>query len=197
MNPEEGIIKYNCFWKKENLIDPKILEDIIPVRNKLYEMKLIGVEKNGLCYGNISKRLHQNQFIISASGTGKYEYLSETGYTIVNNFSIEENWVECIGLKQASSESLSHAAIYKKLNFINYVIHVHSSKLWSKYINMLPTTNPNIKYGTMEMAQEISNLIQNNPKNIFIMGGHKDGIISFGENLEQAFASINNLSKTI
>ncbi len=212
MRPKEGIIKYNCFWEKGNLVNKEYIRDIISVRNKLHKLNLIGVDSSGIAYGNISKRFNLlnttnlnnvglnnnlNKFIITASNTGKYKYLPATGYSIVKDFSIEKNWLKCIGLKQASSESLSHAIIYESLPNVNYIIHIHNYKLWNKYINKLPTTNQHAEYGSPEMAYEIFDLISTNShinsKKIFVMGGHKNGLISFGQTLKQTFNSILDL----
>jgi ribulose-5-phosphate 4-epimerase/fuculose-1-phosphate aldolase len=84
---------------------------------------------------------------------------------------------------------LTHAAIYEASPKINGVIHIHNLQAWEKYKNKLPTTNENIEYGTPEMATEIFRLFRETnaiEEKIIIMGGHKEGIIVFGENLEEA-----------
>lgn len=56
-------------------------------------------------------------------------------------------------------------------------------------MNKVPTTRINCAYGTPEMAREIIRLCkEDNLKEteILVMSGHKEGIIAFGSNLEEA-----------
>jgi len=185
----EGIIKFNCEWLKDESLPKEILKDIIFWRNKLYELNLIGVYEDGIGYGNISIRHEQNKFIISGSQTGHIGIATEKEFTLVEDYDFNNNYIQCRGPVQASSESLTHAAIYEASPKINGVIHIHNLQAWEKYKNKLPTTNENIEYGTPEMATEIFRLFRETnaiEEKIIIMGGHKEGIIVFGENLEEA-----------
>ena len=61
--------------------------------------------------------------------------------------------------------------------------------MWEKLLNIVPTTPENIEFGTPEMAWEISRLFKKTDvkkKKIIVMGGHKEGIISFGKSLDEA-----------
>jgi L-ribulose-5-phosphate 4-epimerase len=162
------------------------------VRDELYLKRLIGAYDNGIGYGNISIRLKDNLFLVTGSATGNIEKLNEDHYTIVTKYSFEKNSLDCIGRINASSESLSHAAVYESNKNINAVIHVHNFTMWNHLLNIIPTTSPDVEYGTPEMAYEIKKLFENNPKNkimkknIFVMAGHSEGIICFGENLSVA-----------
>ena len=49
----------------------------------------------------------------------------------------------CIGPIQASSASLTHAAIYQANPDINAVIHVHDRDLWENLLDRVPTTARN------------------------------------------------------
>jgi len=53
-----------------------------------------------------------NQFVITGSATGEIPELEPGHYVKVNSFNIEDNAVQCVGPLKASSESLTHAAIY-------------------------------------------------------------------------------------
>jgi hypothetical protein len=53
----------------------------------------------------------------------------------------------------------------------------------------LPTTNPNVPYGTPEMARETHRLFRSTALpdlQILAMGGHEDGIVVFGRTAEEA-----------
>jgi ribulose-5-phosphate 4-epimerase/fuculose-1-phosphate aldolase len=63
--------------------------------------------------------------------------------------------------------------------------------LWKALLGRAPTTSNAVEYGTPEMAQEIMRLfeatdVQN--QKILVMAGHEAGIVTFGKNLEEAFA---------
>src|SRR5437763_738723 len=108
---------------------------------------------------------------------------------------MKKNAVTCSGPAKASSESLTHASIYKSLPAVNAVIHIHSEKLWACYLNKIPTTKMEVPYGTPEMANEVNRLIQEEKleeKKIFAMAGHKDGIVCFGNSLSEAFKILNS-----
>jgi ribulose-5-phosphate 4-epimerase/fuculose-1-phosphate aldolase len=182
----EGYIKFNCNWIKQEFNED--ITEINKWRNKLYSLNLIGAYENGIGFGNISIR-EVNNFIITGSKTGGIENLTNNHFTKVTNWYFNKNNLTCEGPIEASSESLTHAAIYTSNSNINAVIHVHNLNLWEKLINKIPTTDEKAEFGTPEMAYEIMKLFRENQvtkKRILIMGGHKEGIISFGKNLEEA-----------
>ncbi len=186
----EGYIKFNCERTDENIIIPKkIFEILSKWREKMFELGFIGVYSNGIGYGNISVRADVNSFYISGTATGSLPVLEEKHYALVNSWSFTKNSLSCSGMKNASAESLSHAAIYESLPDVGAVIHIHHKGMWDKYLNTLLTTSPDILYGTPEMATEIQRIVKNvNPEldNILIMGGHEEGIITWGKTLVDA-----------
>jgi ribulose-5-phosphate 4-epimerase/fuculose-1-phosphate aldolase len=193
---DEGYIKYKFDLQKQVLkIDQSVFENINHWRSRLYKKMWIGIYDNGVGYGNISVRISENDFYISGTATGGKEALNADQYTIVDYYNIEQNYIKCKGLIAASSESLSHAALYSVNNSIHCIIHIHDSLLWNKYLNKLPTTSTSASYGTTNMANALQECVLQMKKNfgVIIMGGHEDGIIAFGENLEQAYDLLNQL----
>jgi len=65
-----------------------------------------------------------NQFIITGSATGEIPELEPGHYVKVTSFNIDDKCVQCVGPLKASSESLTHAAIYLADPDSNAVIHV-------------------------------------------------------------------------
>ncbi len=188
--PEEGVIKFICEHIVADPLPGAQLSELKHFRQLLYMQKLIGADENGIGYGNISRRFnHTSQFIISGTQTGHLEELSNYEFTLVNSYDIGNNWLQCTGPVIASSESLSHAALYSVSKEINAVIHVHHNAAWQKLLNKIPKTPEHIPYGSPQMADAISAL-HNSEDNVIIMGGHFGGIISYGENLEHAFNSL-------
>jgi L-ribulose-5-phosphate 4-epimerase len=181
----EGYTKFNSTWISVELFQN--IERLNEWREKFRSLELIGM-RDGIGYGNISIRKYEG-FVISGTKTGGIEKLTEANYTKVLTWDYNKNWLACVGKTDASSESLSHAAVYDSDKNANAVIHIHSLKLWESLINKIPTTSPEAEYGTPEMAREIFRLFGGTDvkeKKILIMGGHREGIISFGKDLDEA-----------
>lgn len=186
---DEGYIKFNCKWIKDRQISIDKLSEINKLRDRLYRLGLIGAYDNGIGFGNISIRSGKNDFIITGSATGNFHELNENHYVLVTEYDLMKNSLICKGPIKASSESLSHAAIYECSSDINAVIHIHNIAMWEKLIDKVPTTNRDVLFGTPEMANEIKRLfVESNVKDkkILVMGGHKEGIICFGKTLKEA-----------
>lgn len=184
---EEGVIKFNCHWVRSEPLSPQSIAELQPWRNRMYELKLIGSTPDGIGYGNMSIRSGK-EFIITGSGTGTLLQLAPEHYTRVTSYNFSDNCLTTEGPIKASSESLTHAALYECDPSINAVIHVHHAGLWKLLLKRYPSTGAGVPYGTPGMAQEIKRLFKETglPQRIFAMGGHEDGIISFGKNMESA-----------
>ncbi|HEY9769929.1 MAG TPA: class II aldolase/adducin family protein [Coleofasciculaceae cyanobacterium] len=187
---DEGYIKYQCNWNRASAIAEAEIVELNQWRTKLYQLGLIGQYDNGIGFGNLSVRLaNTSEFIISGTQTGGIANLTAQHYTKVTDYNWQENYVTCQGLIKASSETLTHAAIYVAEPEVNAVVHVHHQKMWRRLLNRFPTTNPVCAYGTPQMAQEIIRLCQQpatQRQKIMVMSGHEEGILSFGKNLTEA-----------
>lgn len=188
---DEGYTKYKCNWLNTNTLPLYYTYELNKVRKQMYELRLIGYyQQHQVGYGNISIRYRNTQkFIISATQTGHLPNLQPQHYALVTDYSIAANTIWCSGQKQASSEALTHAAIYELLPRYNAVIHVHHSALWTKLLYKIPTTAAHVPYGTPAMAHEIKRLYQQTnlaKLKILAMAGHDEGIISFGTSLQEA-----------
>lgn len=192
---EKGLIKYECFHQFAEMDKSQALEDLIYYRNKAFQKGYIGVYSNGIGYGNISIRIGEN-FMVSGSATGMIAQTGEEHYSLVTEWNIEKNQLWCEGPVKASSESLTHAVIYETLPKINAVLHIHSSDLWEKYYHELPSTSKDIEYGTVKMAQAVKSLLQSMSEkqhHIFLMQGHQDGIVAFGNSLKDLLKFVDQL----
>lgn len=186
---ETGVIKFNCKLIKEELMNSDLLIELNFWRNKMYDLGFIGVNEEGIGYGNMSTRFSGNQFIITGSATGKFDKLLNEHYTKVVKYDLKKNSLIAAGRIIASSESLTHAVLYECDQNINVVIHIHNKDLWLKLLDKIPTTNKSVEYGTPAMAEEILRLYnESNLKNqkTLVMAGHEDGIISFGKDFNEA-----------
>ena len=144
---EEGYIKFNCTWKRKAIIiQDNYFKSLNYWREKLFALSLIGMYKNGIGFGNLSCREKDNVFLITGSATGGKKQLERSDYARVSSVNIGKNSLVCEGKTKASSESLSHAAIYNCLPEVESVIHVHSHKMWKHFFNKLPTTSKLMRY---------------------------------------------------
>ena len=107
----------------------------------------------------------------------------------VVDYDIAANRVACRGLLRASSESLTHAAIYELDSEYLAVAHVHGRDLWRSLAGEVPTTDAGVAYGTPEMAGEFLRLYRDHDlcqARIAVMGGHEGGLISIGSTVNEA-----------
>jgi len=185
---DDGVIKFNLEWQEGEAPTSKGLSDLIYWRDRMYDLGLIGHDDtHDVGYGNISIMSENAQFIISGTQTGHIPKLTAEYYTEVIDYSIAENSLTCRGPVKASSESLTHAAIYEVDTEIRAVIHIHHDQQWEAWLDHIPTTHIDVPYGTPEMAYEILRLFKENQSmNVLAMAGHQGGLIAFGKNLEEA-----------
>ncbi len=198
MTIDEGCIKYQSIWTKAAVPDASATEELETWRQPLFDAGLIGeYDEYGISYGNISIRCGEpGQFLISGTQTGHLARTDKSHYALVTSWSLQSNLVSCVGLVQASSEAMTHAAIYQLDEHIGAVVHVHSRDLWRDYMNSLPTTDPSVPYGTPEMADEFCRLYRDTDfrrTQLAVMGGHEDGLLSFGTTLEDAATRVLDL----
>lgn len=187
---EEGYIKFNPHWTAAPPLPDEQIAEINRWRAEAYRLGLIGAYPDGIGYGNISVRLDAGgRFLISGSATGGLPELAARHYCVVQSADPERNTVVCEGPVVASSESMSHAAIYGECTEVRAVIHAHHRELWRRLLHRIPTTRAEVTYGSPEMAAEIVRLLRETDlrrTKIFVTAGHEEGIFAFGASLEEA-----------
>jgi L-ribulose-5-phosphate 4-epimerase len=196
---DEGYIKYESDWSEGPAPDGAAANLLEEWRRPLFAAGLVGHYKElDVGFGNISIRCGQaGQFLITGTQTGHLEVTTAEHYSLVTQYDIDHNKVSCTGPSQASSEALTHAAIYELDPSITAIVHIHSRSLWNQHLDRLPTTRPEVAYGTPEMAHEFQRLYADpnfNAIGIAVMGGHEEGLISIGESLEQAATRMLSLA---
>jgi ribulose-5-phosphate 4-epimerase/fuculose-1-phosphate aldolase len=177
------------------------LAELNAFRRKLLQLRLIGVDSNGVGFGNLSIRDGTtNNFYITGSATGGIPELTLADCARVVAHGFERNWLRYEGAAIPSSESLTHAAVYESDANAGAVIHCHDSKLWTALLNQAPTSSNAVEYGTSEMAYEVLrlfNLTDVKSRKILVMAGHEAGIVAFGRDLEEAFAILMRERKKV
>ena len=148
--PIDGVVKYQASHTRgdvetslrtlpagirETALDALTLfPELDAARTTLHDAGLIGVYPSGTGYGNISLRLAGNLFLISGSGTGSSRLLGKQGYSLIRAFDPLENTVASFGPVQASSESMTHGAVYGAANKARCAIHIHSPFLFTSLL---------------------------------------------------------------
>lgn len=200
---DDGIIKFD----QSDFVTTQALElheyrELESWRKKLYQYELIGEYlPSHIGYGNISQRRNYSsfhsgarvQFVISGTQTGGRPDLDGNTYTRVVSHNLKENKIAVRGPIQASSESLTHAAIYEIDEKIQAVFHIHDRVIWEGMLkDNSPKTAKETPYGTVEMAKEVQNLFPKQNHGLFAMAGHEEGVVAFAESLDEAGEMILN-----
>lgn len=187
---DEGVTKYQADWRDTHEPELSLVSGLIACRDRLFARGLIGVYPDGIGFGNVSEKIGiTGNFFITGTQTGELPKLSPHHISRVVHYDIGKNRVACEGRVQASSESLTHAAVYELDAAIGAVIHVHHRELWLRAHHQLPTTAAAIPYGTPAMAREMQRLFkETNLKEVcaLVMAGHEEGFITFGATLAEA-----------
>ena len=191
MSIDEGYIKYEAHFTEGPPPDAARVAELERWRRPLHEAGLIGhYDDLGVGYGNMSVRGGASgTFVISGTQTGHIAETNAAHYALVERVDIDANRVWSSGPIQASSESLTHAALYALSESIAAVVHVHSRTLWQSFKGRLPTTGSEVAYGTPQMAHEFERLWRRGhfrEAGLAVMAGHEEGIVSIGKSLEEA-----------
>ncbi len=185
-------IKFTCEHRAAEITPFGGFAELNACRQKLLQLRLIGVDSNGVGFGNLSIRDGTtNNFYITGSATGGLPELMLADCAKVVAYDLKRNWLRCVGAAIASSESLTHAAVYESDAKTGSVIHCHDSRLWAALLNQAPTSSKGVEYGTPEMAYEVLrlfNLTDVKTRKILVMAGHEGGIVAFVRDLDEAFA---------
>lgn len=191
MPSDDGVIKYRS-QRVDGIVETSAqLDELNTARTTLFDLGLIGAYPNGIGYGNVSLRTSGLQFLITASATGAMRQLRPDQFCLVESFSVEHNSVRSRGSLEASSESMSHGAIYAANPAVHCVMHVHSRLLFDVLLaHHAPHTSADIPYGTPAMARAVAHLLVTQPglPVLFVMAGHDEGIIAYGADIGSVLA---------
>ena len=194
----DGVIKYNFDFQPSEPLDEPLLLKLESLRERLFSLELIGVNDEGIGFGNISQRMDENSFIITGTQTGHLSTLDAKHYSLIEEYNDKEFYLKSSGAIKPSSEALTHGTIYNLSPKIGGIIHIHSKEIWSFMLKNDYLKTRNVEYGTKEMIDEVNRIFSNiepldNPK--FVMAGHEDGVMIFGEDLLSAELNLYLLLK--
>lgn len=189
---ETGVIKFRCEHAGGALAPFPGMTELDECRSKLLQLGWVGVDANGIGFGNLSVRVPaSDEFYITGSGTSAIIDLLPEHFAKVTAYDFDRNWLRCEGATVASSESLTHAAVYEARKNIGAVIHCHSAAIWTGLRDLVPTTAAQVEYGTPEMAKEVRRLFHETDvmrQKIFLMAGHAEGVVAFGSDIAEALS---------
>jgi ribulose-5-phosphate 4-epimerase/fuculose-1-phosphate aldolase len=206
---DEGYVKYHCDYTEEAIEEPPGFEALDAARTKLHDLGLIGVlpsrvadrrsadaapgramegaPLSGVGFGNVSIRVDDELFLISGTATGAVRDLGFRGYSLVTACDIKANKLSCRGPARASSESMSHWAVYSACAGAGCVIHIHNRRIFDGLLaEKAPATPREAAYGTPEIALAIADLVQRlaRDRGSLVMAGHDEGVIAWGPSVE-------------
>jgi L-ribulose-5-phosphate 4-epimerase len=188
---ETGSVKFTCQQVAVEISRFGGFAELNRYRCKLLDLGMIGVDASGVGFGNLSIRNGAtSRFYITGSATGRISELKPADYAKVVAYDFARNWLQCEGSTVASSESLTHAAVYESDPSARAVIHCHDTKLWAALLDKAPTTPKRAEYGTPEIAYAVRRLFDITDvkrKRILVMAAHNGGFVTFGRDLQEAF----------
>jgi len=189
MAETEGVIKFNLTFRTEKLGGVDI-EELSAWRKILKDLGLLGQTPgryDGYGFGNVSQRC-AGGFVISGTQTGALDAVTLDDYAVCETWDLQRNAVDAKGAVKPSSESLSHASIYDVHESVTCALHAHSPDIWRNSVELgIAVTEESAAYGTPEMAIEVRRLTMDmDSPGIFSMGGHEDGVFTFGRSLAEA-----------
>ena len=192
---QEGVVKFRLEHELGSAPKHPDLASLMCLRDELYARNMIGVTDGGIGYGNVSVRFRDTaagvvSFVISGTGTGRLARLEPSACCLVTACDVERNQVWCRGPVAASSESMTHWAVYTANASMGCVLHVHSQRLFETLLRAGVTATPaEFAYGTPAMALTVQAHAAAMPDGgILVMAGHDGGILVFGPSIAMARA---------
>jgi hypothetical protein len=193
MPQDEGVIKYRLDFTPAAPLSAALLTELIAWQRIARQLGLLGRDParyGGLAYGNLSLRLADGGFAISATQSADVTNPEPEHYARVGAWDCAGNHVVAQGPARPSSESLTHAALYDADPAIGCIIHGHAPAIWQRRDALgMASTAPDVAYGTPAMATEVARLYRASGMaghGTLAMGGHEDGVLAFGRDPDQA-----------
>lgn len=139
----------------------------------------------GGSYGNLSFRVKKgsDEFIVTGSRIGLKDSLLNKCFVRVSRVDLDKGLVYSRGIKEPSSESLLHFAIYRKRKDVNAIFHGHSKEILCSAGKLkMRRTKTKEPYGTLKLVKSVLKILGN--KNFVIIKGH--GFISMGKTMSRS-----------
>jgi ribulose-5-phosphate 4-epimerase/fuculose-1-phosphate aldolase len=163
---------------------PFPVHEFLSERDLRHVMRLYQV--GGLSYGNLSQRLDENRFWMSASGVDKSnleqvgrDMLVVSGYDEANA-KIVLSVPPGIEARRVSVDAIEHWMIYQAHPDAGAILHVHA------WVEGIAATDVNYPCGTQELAESVAELIAREPDPAHaVIGLRNHGITATGDTLTE------------
>jgi ribulose-5-phosphate 4-epimerase/fuculose-1-phosphate aldolase len=165
------------------LPSPFPMEDFLTPKEMRHVKRLYGI--GGLSYGNLSARLDENRFWMSASGVdkGKLEVIGRD-IMLVTGFD-EERPAMIISVppnvepRRVSVDAIEHWMVYQEHPEVGAIVHVHA------WVEGIRSTEINYPCGTIELAEAVAELVRQEPDpSHAIIGLRNHGITVTGPSMD-------------
>jgi len=200
----EGVTRFEVEHESRAL-EERVLGETVRVlaawREVLARLGLIGRHPSryaGAGYGNVSARLGpfgdvprgRRRFLVTGTQTGGRRQVTLADFCVVEEYDLARNRVRSAGSVPPSSESLTHGALYDIAPAARVVLHGHAPEIWRHARALgLPVTHADALNGTPAMAREVQRLYRETQlaeTGMLVMGGHEDGVLTFGRSAGEA-----------
>jgi len=170
---------------------PFPIDEILSDRDRRHLKRLYGL--GGLSYGNISARLDERRFWMSASGVDKSN-LQEVGRDIllVKDYDREKGAMVVsvpphVEPRRVSVDAIEHWMIYQEHPDVGAILHVHA------WIDGVPSTEFNYPCGTYELGKAVADIVREHKEpSRAVVGLKNHGLTITGESLEEIFDRVED-----
>lgn len=135
--------------------------------------------------GNLSFRLRDgaNAFVITGSQVGWKDRLTDDKFVTVSDCDLSRGVVYAAGLRDPSSESMMHFAIYRRRPDVQAVFHGHSREvLFCPERLAIPVTREKKPYGSLELVESVLEVLD---EEMFVVL-KRHGFVSLGATMKEA-----------
>ncbi len=169
---------------------PFPIEDILSDRELRQLKRLYGI--GGLSYGNLSARLDETRFWMSASGVDKSK-LEEIGRDIllVKDYDAESGSMILsvsphVEPRRVSVDAIEHWMIYREHPEVGAILHVHG------WMDGVPSTEFNYPCGTYELGKAVADIVREAPEpGRTVVGLKNHGLTITGASMDEIFERID------
>jgi ribulose-5-phosphate 4-epimerase/fuculose-1-phosphate aldolase len=166
------------------LPNPFPIDDLLSERELRHVKRLYGL--GGLSYGNLSTRLDEKRFWMSASGVDKTRLdIAGRDVLLVSGYEADGGLMvlsvpPTVVPRRVSVDAIEHWMIYRNHPGVGAILHVHA------WVEGITATEINYPCGTEELARSVSDLIDaaRDPAHA-IVGLKNHGITATGESLTE------------
>jgi ribulose-5-phosphate 4-epimerase/fuculose-1-phosphate aldolase len=168
---------------------PFPMEKYLSARDQRHLKLLYGI--GGLSYGNLSARLDEKTFWMSASGVDKSN-LKEIGRDIllVKDYDAERNAMILsvppdVETRRVSVDAIEHWMIYREHPEVGAILHVHA------WMDGVPSTEFNYPCGTYELGIAVADIVRERPVSAEAVVGLKNhGLTIVGSSMDEIFERV-------